>query len=315
MLGLLPVTSWAKGASIGWHSDDNREYLKQRDFSAVCYLNSHGESFRGGLFHFKDGELQTVVPSAGDLLIYTADSNNIHSVEEVTDGERLTLTLWFSRNSTHDEDMKLISRLSQIYLNEESCRSFFPFPAPASSNMYLFSREQSFHEEFGINICFARLLVLGFSIYSSSDENLLEERCDILLKPLKLTRSDKLLSYEFSNILHALQVVQYYLWKSWDLPRPESTLSWGKVTELSHPQKEKVDKLKLALIKDHKLAWETFGFRCHESTELQDFNWACFSVAITAWEDYTSEKHKDLIRSLPHWINYQSIFCASFDTV
>lgn len=32
---------------------------------AVCYLNSHGKSFRGGLFHFKDGELPTVVPSAG----------------------------------------------------------------------------------------------------------------------------------------------------------------------------------------------------------------------------------------------------------
>lgn len=31
----LTVCSWCKGASIGWHSDDNRPYLKQRDF-AVC---------------------------------------------------------------------------------------------------------------------------------------------------------------------------------------------------------------------------------------------------------------------------------------
>lgn len=29
------ISSWTRGASIGWHSDDNRPYLKQRDF-AVC---------------------------------------------------------------------------------------------------------------------------------------------------------------------------------------------------------------------------------------------------------------------------------------
>lgn len=27
--------SWSRGSSIGWHSDDNRPYLKQRHF-AVC---------------------------------------------------------------------------------------------------------------------------------------------------------------------------------------------------------------------------------------------------------------------------------------
>ncbi|PKI65291.1 hypothetical protein CRG98_014329 [Punica granatum] len=49
------LVSWSKGASIGWHSDDNRPYLKQRDYTAVCYLNTHGRSFSGGLFHFQDG--------------------------------------------------------------------------------------------------------------------------------------------------------------------------------------------------------------------------------------------------------------------
>ena len=29
--------SWCRGASIGWHSDDNRPYLKQRHFT-VSYL-------------------------------------------------------------------------------------------------------------------------------------------------------------------------------------------------------------------------------------------------------------------------------------
>ncbi|KAL6543329.1 hypothetical protein OROHE_010849 [Orobanche hederae] len=27
------LISWCMGASIGWHSDDNRDYLKQRDFA------------------------------------------------------------------------------------------------------------------------------------------------------------------------------------------------------------------------------------------------------------------------------------------
>lgn len=32
---------------------------------AVCYLNTYGKDFEGGLFHFQDGEPKTIVPSAG----------------------------------------------------------------------------------------------------------------------------------------------------------------------------------------------------------------------------------------------------------
>lgn len=32
------LISWTKGAGIGWHSDDNRSYLKQRDFAAGSLL-------------------------------------------------------------------------------------------------------------------------------------------------------------------------------------------------------------------------------------------------------------------------------------
>nr|CAB3501461.1 unnamed protein product [Digitaria exilis] len=45
---LLP---WCKGASIGWHSDDNKPYLRQRAFT--------------------------------DVVIYTADSRNVHCVNEL----------------------------------------------------------------------------------------------------------------------------------------------------------------------------------------------------------------------------------------
>ncbi|KAJ0266081.1 hypothetical protein HA466_0001370 [Hirschfeldia incana] len=168
------LISWCRGASIGWHSDDNRLYLKQRHFSAVCYLNSYGKVFKGGLFRFQSGEPATVAPSvcvlsqfdqslntefwcvfAQDVIMYTADDRNIHSVDEV-DGERLTLAMWFTRDSSHDEDSKLVSRLSQCASSHE-----FPLPLPASSNMYWFSPHQRAN---GFDICVASLRLLGFDV-------------------------------------------------------------------------------------------------------------------------------------------------------
>ncbi|CAL1408479.1 unnamed protein product [Linum trigynum] len=87
------LISWTRGASIGWHTDDNRPYLKQRHFSAICYLNTYGQDFKGGLFHFRDGHPNTLVPAAGAVSIYTADDRNVHSVDEIIEGERLTLTM------------------------------------------------------------------------------------------------------------------------------------------------------------------------------------------------------------------------------
>ena len=46
-------------------------------------------------------------PAAGTLLVYTADDSNIHSVEEVTVGERSTLTMWFTLDAQHQEDTKV----------------------------------------------------------------------------------------------------------------------------------------------------------------------------------------------------------------
>ncbi|KAG5409676.1 hypothetical protein IGI04_005995 [Brassica rapa subsp. trilocularis] len=50
----------------------------------------------------------------------------------VTDGERLTLAVWFSQDSSHDEDSNLVSRRSQCtyHLN------FVSINVPASANMY-----------------------------------------------------------------------------------------------------------------------------------------------------------------------------------
>ncbi|KAG8368590.1 hypothetical protein BUALT_Bualt15G0061300 [Buddleja alternifolia] len=205
------LISWCKGASIGWHSDDNREYLKQRDFAVVCYLNSYEIDFKGGLFHFQDGEPSTFAPMAGDVLIYTADNKNIHCVSEITEGERTTLTLWLTRDASHDEDAKLVKSLSDCWVvNNPPIASCYP--VEASNSMYWYPPEEASVFQSGFDIRCGRLHVFGFDIYSecccSSSNNLLE----LLKEPLRLARGDELLPWKFVNIFHALQAVQFYYW-------------------------------------------------------------------------------------------------------
>lgn len=300
------LISWCRGASIGWHSDDNRPYLKQRAFAAVCYLNSYGKDFKGGLFHFQDGEPTTIEPLAGDVVIYTADSCNIHSVDEITDGERLTLTLWFSRDASHDEDAKLVSLLSQSLLHNNMPGECLPLPA--SSNMYWFSPDQTSHHQLGFDICWARLHILGFDVYSYQNRSSDSDFSELLMKPLQLARGNELLDHEFVNILHALQVVQFYCWKASDLQTCKDTIDSGKVVELSQWQREKINCLKSVFLKDHQLAEMVFScMTCNASGWLL-FDWADFNSAFPSWEDYASKLREELLRSLPCWRTHQSIF-------
>ncbi|KAJ4848926.1 hypothetical protein Tsubulata_036674 [Turnera subulata] len=198
--GIKIIISWCRGGSIEWHSDDNRPYLKQRHFTAVCYLNSYGKDFKGGLFHFQDGEPTTVVPMAGDVSIYTADDRNIHSVDEIIEGERLTLALWFTRNGDHDEDAKLISLLSNDMFHSSIN---VPKPFPGSDNMYWFSGDAMSDQKSGFDIRWARIIMLGFDIYSSQEKS---SSLD-LMEPLQLARESELYELKFVNSLHALQVI------------------------------------------------------------------------------------------------------------
>lgn len=299
------LISWTRGASIGWHSDDNRPYLKQRDFAAVCYLNSYGRDFKGGLFHFKDGEPTTIEPMAGDVVIYTADSTNIHSVDEITDGERLTLTLWFSRDASHDEDGKLVALLSQSlshYNVPGPC-----LPLPASSNMYWFSPDQTSYHQLGFDICWARLHVVGFDVYYYQDMSCDSDCSELLMKPLRLARGNELLDQEFVNILHALQVVQFYFWTASTLQTSKIQIDTGKVVELSQSQRDKINRLKPIFSKDDQLAETVLSCMMRESRH-HILDWAKFTSAVSLWRDYALKLHEELVRSLPFWRTHQSIF-------
>lgn len=298
------LISWSRGASIGWHSDDNRPYLKQRDFAAVCYLNNYGKDFKGGLFHFQDGDPTVVVPMAGDVIMYTADSRNIHSVDEIIAGERITLTLWFSRDGSHDEDAKLISLLSHSLLQKDSF-----LPSPASSNMYWFPPDQATDHQSGFDIRWARLHALGYDLYFCQDKTCLDSSQDFSVEPLQPARGDELFDHEFDNILHVLQVLQYYYWKAADLQTAKDKRETNNmVVELSKSQKEIISGLKFIFLKDYQLVETVFN-----SVSQVSSDWANIFAAISAWEDYTSKLRKEIFRSLPYWRNHQSIFSVPSD--
>ncbi|XP_027919896.1 uncharacterized protein LOC114178277 isoform X2 [Vigna unguiculata] len=271
------LISWSKGASIGWHSDDNRPYLKQRHFSAVCYLNTYGKDFTGGVFHFQDGEPKSIMPKAGDVVMYTADDHNIHSVDEITEGERLTVALWFSRDGSHDEDKKLISLLSQHLLHKNLADSYLPLPA--SCNMYWFSLGQASDCQFGFNICWARLHVLGYDIYISQDSGDDCDVSDLLVKPVHLVRGSELLDQEFVNIMHALQVVHFYCWKGSALLNKVSNTD-SKVVKVTDVQREKISGI---------------------------------LAAVAAWEDYASNLSQQIHLQFPFWKMHESIYNVQLD--
>jgi len=79
-------------------------------------------------------------------------------------------------------------------------------PLPASGNMYWFSHGQDSNYQFGFNICWARLHVLGYDIYISEDSGCESDVSELLVKPVHLVRGSELLDQEFVNIMHALQV-------------------------------------------------------------------------------------------------------------
>ncbi|CAI0552855.1 unnamed protein product [Linum tenue] len=299
------LISWTRGASIGWHTDDNRPYLKQRHFTAVCYLNTYGQDFKGGLFHFRDGHPNTLVPAAGAVSIYTADDRNVHSVDEIIEGERLTLTMWFSRDSAHDEDAKLISLLSSNMPCSSSKSEELLLPRPASSNMYWFCRGQEQNEESGFNICCARIYGAGFDIYSTEEQLSCSDFSELLERPLQLARSKVLFEQEFTNILHALQVVQFLWWKA---PAQVNSLRVAKRREvwlLSELQQGKIASLKFMFVKDNELANKMFrDDRCY----LYEFDWTEFTVAVDELEHYSRRLQKELVMSLPHWRTQQIIY-------
>ncbi|XP_024312703.1 prolyl 3-hydroxylase 1 isoform X3 [Brachypodium distachyon] len=283
------LISWCKGASIGWHSDDNKPYLRQRVFTAVCYLNNHGKDYKGGILRFQDGEPSCVVPVAGvssthtDVVIYTADSRNVHCVDEVTEGERLTVTLWFTRDSAYDEDPKLLAFLSQTSLSYEPAFQNSYIPLPASDNIDQDSNSRSVPAS--------------------------EDPIELLGKPLRVGRRYDVFEKIFANSLHALQVVQFYYWKAPELAARRKQTAGGSETVCNHTiQIQQSRGMKLPLPCDHGLAQTIFG--SYDNMEFA-FEWSDFVLAVAMWESYSEELKRKLSTFLPFWLSNETIFVVN----
>ena len=118
------LISWRPGGTIDWHSDNNRDYLKQRHVASVTYLNDGGADFHGGNFQFQEyssekedvcndvegrdelNQLVTVQPKTGCCVAYLASEEH-RIYPPINEGERFTLAVWFTHDVQYDEDNKL----------------------------------------------------------------------------------------------------------------------------------------------------------------------------------------------------------------
>lgn len=202
--------------------------------------------FHGGLFHFQDGVPTTIIPQRGDVLIYRAE--DMHSVDEVTHGERCTLALWFTLDSSCDEDAKILNSIrpspmnsSPLGVHDSSTDDDYPNesmwkPLPASNSMYIMhfadeskerkrKRTEPFWYQFDLRV--ARSRELGFEFCIVIDKLFvaidtiegqpyakLEELQDALEGPLKVKSNGQVVPYVFANSIHALQVLYFCKWKA-----------------------------------------------------------------------------------------------------
>lgn len=154
------------------------------------------------LFLLIDIQNQKLAPIVAKTFIY----------KQIMDGERITLTLWFSRDASHDEDAKLISLLSDQSLHSSKTDFASCLPVAASNKMYWFPPEEASDFQSGFDIRCARLHVLGLDLYFSDEESSLSALdsshylAELLKESLQLARGDELLVWKFVNILHAVQV-------------------------------------------------------------------------------------------------------------
>jgi len=82
---------------VYWNPHVDKANIPTYDYSALLYLNTHGEDFEGGEFAFNDDDADRLVqPRAGRFLMFASGPENLHQVREVTRGTRYVLAMWFT---------------------------------------------------------------------------------------------------------------------------------------------------------------------------------------------------------------------------
>lgn len=206
------IFAYSKGASLNDHYDSTRNYLQNRHYSAVLYLSDGGgKDFAGGDFVFRDSlpetDLMRVVPQKGGLLLFTSGIENIHRVEEVTNGTRYALNMFFTRNPDACEDQKHLNFIPLDYTlnfqlpngedSELSCNEVeIAQIQQLKENQIENPNSKHLKENLkNLNIEF----VSGFTFYS---------------EPLMIKIDEEVIPQVFDNIMDALHFGSFYKWQS-----------------------------------------------------------------------------------------------------
>lgn len=105
---LTTLVMWKTGKSMAIHKDDGYEHdkktLHMRKYTAVMYMN---DGFVGGeTIIMKENSDETEyasVPKKGSVIIFKSDESCLHGVNKIIDGNRLTLSMWFSIEEKYSE--------------------------------------------------------------------------------------------------------------------------------------------------------------------------------------------------------------------
>jgi len=107
-----------------WHTHADRNNTAHYHYSGLLYMSTFEKDFQGGRLIFpssyssedEEGEPQLIVePKRGRVILFTSGHENPHRVEQVTSGNRFTLSFWFTCD---------VDRQFNIFLDGQEHREF-----------------------------------------------------------------------------------------------------------------------------------------------------------------------------------------------
>ena len=86
------IVIWSPGQDMSVHTDNKLDIIKQRHYTAVCYLN---DDYSGGETFLPDHDY-VCKPEKGKVIVFPSDYP--HGVKTIERGMRYTLAMWFTRD-------------------------------------------------------------------------------------------------------------------------------------------------------------------------------------------------------------------------
>ena len=110
------IVLWHKHKSMPLHNDDGNEKMKvlnRRKVTTVTYIN---DNFEGGETFIKNetGKDYISKPKTGSVVILLSDTTNLHGVNEVLSGLRLTLPIWFCEEAEYSENNRFKNLIKEL---------------------------------------------------------------------------------------------------------------------------------------------------------------------------------------------------------